>query len=185
MRHGKSKANETGIILSHPDTGITGYGLVAEGREQSKTSATDAKEKGLLDADTIIFSSDFARAKETAEILRDILEADEVILTPKLRERFFGDWENKSNKHYQDVWDDDVKDPKHTSNSVESTSDVLDRTTRLIADLESKHAGKKIVLVSHGDALQILQTAFENVSSGEHRSLSHLETAEIREITLN
>jgi broad specificity phosphatase PhoE len=142
------------------------------------------KKKGILDSSTIIFSSDFTRAKETAEIIKDVLHADKVILTAKLRERYFGDWERKHNRHYQDVWDDDVKDPDHKNNKVESTSEVLDRTTSLIKEIEKQYSSKKILLVSHGDALQILQTAFEQVSSANHRSLPHLNTAEIREFTM-
>ena len=184
MRHGKSKANEQEIILSHPDAGTTDYGLVEEGRQQAKESAKDAKNKKILDSSTIIVSSDFIRAKETAEIAKNILEVNKVILNHKLRERYFGDWEKKHNQHYQDVWNDDVKNPHHKNNSVESTSEVLDRTTALIRELEEKYSGKKILLVSHGDALQILQTAFENVNSAQHRNLPHLSTAEIREFTL-
>ncbi len=101
-----------------------------------------------------------------------------------MRERYFGDWEQKHNRHYQDVWDEDINDPNHKNNNVESTAEVLDRTTSLIKDLEEKYSGKKILLVSHGDALQILQTGFEKVSSSCHRSLPHLNVAEIRELTL-
>jgi broad specificity phosphatase PhoE len=46
MRHGKSEPNELGIILSHPDAGTTGYGLVEEGRQQAKKSGIAAKKKG-------------------------------------------------------------------------------------------------------------------------------------------
>jgi len=184
MRHGKSKANKQGIILSHPDAGTTDYGLVEEGRKQAENSVTQAKSSDLLDSETVIVSSDFTRARETAEIVREILGASEIIFTPKLRERYFGLWEKKHSKHYQDVWDEDAKDAFHTIHDVESTADVLDRTTALVQDLEKEYSGKKILLVSHGDALQILQTAFENVDSSEHRTLRHLETAEIRKIQL-
>jgi probable phosphoglycerate mutase len=184
MRHGKSKANEEGIILSHPEAGTTNYGLVEEGKRQTAESATHARDNGILDSLTIIVSSDFTRAKETAEITRDILGAGKVILTPKLRERYFGTWEKKHNRHYQDVWDDDINDPHHKNNDVESTSEVLNRTTALIKELEERYSGEKILLVSHEDALQILKTAFEQVSSAHHSRLPHLNVAEIRELSL-
>merc|ERR1719414_343626 len=41
-----------------------------------------------------------------------------------------------------------------------------------------------VVLVSHGDALQLLQTAFQGVSPSEHRSLPHLHPGELRELCL-
>jgi broad specificity phosphatase PhoE len=184
MRHGKSRANEEGVILSHPEIGTTDYGLVEEGIQQAKSSALEAKSNKVLDNTTVIVSSDFTRARETAEIAREILGADKIIITPLLRERSFGNWEGKPNKHYQDVWNDDRNDAHHKINNVESTAEVLTRTIALIKELEDKYHGRNMLLVSHGDALQILQTAFEKVSSSHHRSLKHLETAEIRELLL-
>jgi len=185
IRHGKSKANAQEIIVSNPAIGTKEYGLVEEGRQQVIDSVTKAKDQHILDKDTIVVSSDFTRTKETAEITKDILKTDEIILTPKLRERFFGNWDQKHNRHYQNVWVEDIKDPHHKDNDVESTEEVLDRTTSLIKELEEQFDEKKILLVSHGDALQILQTGFEKVDSSQHRELAHLNTAEIRELTLN
>lgn len=39
-----------------------------------------------------------------------------------------------------------------------------------------------IVLVAHGDVLQILQTAFLKISGTQHRSIQHLETATLRQL---
>ncbi len=179
-RHGKSLANEQGIILSDPREGTTGFGLTGEGREQVRASAAAAKAQGILDERAFIVSSDFTRARETADIIADVLGVPSVTLSEKLRERHFGDWEKRDDRHYQDVWDRDRHDPSHTEEGVESVDAVRARTTGLIRELESEHAGEVIVLVSHGDALQILQTAFENVPGSAHRSLRHLDTAEIR-----
>ena len=61
---------------------------------------------------------------------------------------------------------------------------MLDRTTALIADLEQRYSGRDILLVSHGDTLQILQAGFLRVDPSGHRRLPHLDTAEIRELRL-
>jgi len=62
------------------------------------------------------------------------------------------------------------------------------RTSGLIIDLENELKGAqqpyKVVLVAHGDVLQILQTAFLKKSGSVHRSLDHLETASVREMDL-
>lgn len=179
-RHGKSLANEQGIILSDPAHGVSGFGLTEEGKAQVRASAEHVKATGTLDASTIIVSSDFARARETAEIIAEVLGTNAPVLTRALRERFFGNWERTHNGNYQKVWDKDAEDASHTYEGVESVNDVLARTTALVEELESAYEGKNIVLVSHGDALQILQTAFEKVHPSTHRSLMHLETAEIR-----
>ncbi len=182
MRHGKSLANEQGIIVSHPDIGTSGFGLAEEGKNQVLQSIEEVKSKKMLDSETIIISSDFTRTKETAEIAAKVLGVKDIELNPKLRERFFGNYDKTHHSNYQKVWDEDVKDSSHTIEQVESTEAVVDRTTTLIKELEAKYTGKNILLVSHGDALQILQTAFENVNPSQHRTLLSLRTAEVRRL---
>ena len=43
------------------------------------------------------------------------------------------------------------------------------RLVALVEDLETQHQGKVVVLVSHGDALQIAQTAFARIPVTAHR----------------
>lgn len=184
MRHGESKANVARIIISTPENGIKeDYALSKLGREQAQKSA----ESSQLGSDTIIFTSDFSRARETAEIVAHVIAAEAPRITAALRERHFGEFEKKSNVHYDDVWAHDAH-PKtggdHTMYGVESVNDNLKRTTAFIRELEDTYKDMDILLVSHGDTLQILQTAFDRVDAHTHRSLTHLETAEIRQVTL-
>lgn len=181
MRHGQSKANLQEIIVSHPDNGLKEeYSLTDLGKEQARASA----KRSTLSADALIFSSDFSRALGTAEIVRDVLGTEPVHVTELLRERHFGNWEKKDHKHYHDVWESDHDDADHEEEGVESVNSVLDRATSLILRLEEEYRGKDILLVSHGDCLQILQTGFQKTDPSKHRSLAHLETAEIREMIL-
>jgi broad specificity phosphatase PhoE len=182
LRHGKSQANAEGIIISHPEDGVPGFGLVEEGRGQVTASAEAALQEGVLDASTIIISSDFARARETAEIAAKILGTEPATLNPALRERYFGNWDRTHNGNYQHAWNEDVLDPSHKRDNVESVDEVIARAGSLIATLEKEYTGKNILLVSHGDTLQILQTIFAHVSPGSHRSLPHLGTGEIRKL---
>ncbi len=182
LRHGRSLANLAELIISNPEDGVPRYGLADEGREQVARAVAEARDAYGLDQSTLIVSSDFARARETAEIAAGLLEADEVSFTPHLRERFFGAWDKQHTSNYAKVWSDDLGNPEHRHNGVESTSAVLARTTQLIRDLEATYAGRKILLISHGDALQILQTAFERIPPSHHRLLPHLETGTIRRL---
>ncbi len=179
LRHGESKVNIAKIILSDPTNGVPDYGLTDKGKKQVRNSVS---KNNILDGDTIIYSSDFKRAKETAEITKEILKTEEIHLTKLLHERFFGNFEKTTNKNYDVVWAHDAKDPNHQFENVESVNNVLDRTTKLILNLEKKYENKKILLVAHGDSLQILQTGFEMVCPSTHRGLTHLALAEIREI---
>lgn len=184
MRHGESKANVAKIIISTPQNGIKeDYALSELGREQARKSAQETH----LGPETIILASDFSRARETAEITARIIGAAAPQITPALRERYFGEFEEKSSAHYDDVWTHDAHPETgadHREFGVESINDNLKRTTALILELEDTYENKDILLVSHGDTLQILQTAFDRVDAHTHRSLRHLETAEIRPVQL-
>ncbi len=181
MRHGQSKANLQEIIVSHPENGTRDeYALTNLGKEQAQASAKQSS----LGTNTIIFSSDFSRAKETAEIVQQVLGTEPIHPTELLRERHFGEWEKKHHKHYHDVWHVDQDDADHEEAGVESVNSVLDRSSKLILQLEKQYNNKDILLVSHGDCLQILQTGFQKIDPSKHRSLPHLETAEIRLMNL-
>lgn len=185
LRHGKSKANEDGIIVSDPDIGTVGYGLVGEGQREVRIAVTMALEEGRIGENAIIYSSDFLRTRETAEIARSVGKIGHpVFFSEKLRERFFGQLEGESNRHYEDVWRVDKLYPHHKFWDVESADEVQARTTSLITDLEYRYTGKTFILVSHGDALQILDTGFKKISPKHHRDIEHLGTAELRELTL-
>ncbi len=183
MRHGESEANREGIILSSPDSGTRLYGLTPHGRRQALESVRSCTQ---LDPELLIYSSDFKRALETARVVHGYIGCRAPIRTdPALRERYFGEWERTSNAHYRQVWSSDERDPDHREHGVESANEVMKRVTSLIVRLEGVLRDQTILLVSHGDALQILQTAFCKQTADRHRALEHLNTAEIRELNLN
>lgn len=118
-----------------------------------------------------------------------ILESG-LIVTPDLRERFFGEFEMQtpSDHLYNRVWAADAQNPFHELFEVESVVDVTKRVTAVIRAQEERQEddeGKEdeevwVILVSHGDSLQILQTAMRGWSGDRHRQLEHLETAHWR-----
>jgi broad specificity phosphatase PhoE len=181
MRHGQSKANVAGRIVSRIETDRLGdYGLSEHGCGQALTAA----ESCGLPGDTVICSSDFSRALQTAQIVRAYLGAPDVTLEEALRERSFGEWEGMAVANYARVWTADAADSDHPDGSIEPAAAVLDRTTALIADLEKRYSDRDILLVSHGDTLQILQAGFQRMNPSKHRTLPALETAEIRRLQL-
>jgi broad specificity phosphatase PhoE len=180
MRHGQSKANVKNVIVSCIDNDRPGnYGLTDLGRQQALMAAGSA-----LSSDTVICSSGFARAVQTARIVCTALGAADVMVTEALRERCFGDWEGMACENYATVWAADKASPDHAESHVEPASAVLARATAFIITLEQRYSGRDILLVSHGDTLQILQTGFLRMNPGQHRDLPHLEPAEIRRFHL-
>jgi broad specificity phosphatase PhoE len=183
MRHGQSKANIENVIVSRIDNDSPDdFGLTDLGRRQALLAATGSG----LPSDTVICSSDFARASQTAWIAAAALGAGaaDVTVTRALRERCFGDFEGTAAENYGIVWAADKGSPDHADGHVEPASAVLSRATEFIVTLERRYSGRDILLVSHGDTLQILQTGFLRMSPGRHRDLPHFEPAEIRRFHL-
>src|SRR6266516_6109962 len=82
VRHGETDWNRDSRWQGGSDTRLNDLG-----REQGRTLAEQ------LDGDIdVVYSSDLARARETAEIVAAKLGL-EVRLDPRLRERGFGSWE--------------------------------------------------------------------------------------------
>jgi probable phosphoglycerate mutase len=186
MRHGQSRANLWDIIVSRIETdACDDYGLSHLGREQVLAAARASG----LPPQTRIYSSDFARAMQTAWLVRGYLRSPNVVAAPALRERYFGTFDGTATSNYRQVWAADEagsaqRDSAYEDNGVESVHAVLGRATALIVDLERQHSGQDILLVSHGDTLQILQSGFARTDPARHRSLPHLETGEIRRMSL-
>ena len=180
MRHGHSLANQQAIIVSQPENGLDGFGLSDRGRVQVRENL---QQFSVFSANIIIVSSDFCRARESAEIATRSLDAiDAINLDPRLRERNFGELELTADSGYADVWEADAENPDHQLMGVESVNQVMQRVTSVIVEYEGRCSDTSILLVSHGDALQILETAFARMDGSAHRQLEHLHTAQIREL---
>ena len=175
MRHGHSRPNQKELIISDPILGV----LPENGlTELGQTQAAEAANEAPFDADCLIYSSDFSRAHETAEIVRKTIGADAVHLTAALRERYFGELYKQHKSVYDTVWQNDQIDPMHTYKNVEAVTAVAERMQTTVSALDTQHVGRTILLVSHGDPLSILQAALWGETIGSH-SFYHLRNAQI------
>lgn len=178
MRHGQSKANVEKTIVSSPENGLTGFGLSDKGKAQVALAIEDFPE---LDDKTRIFASDFLRTKQTAEVAGKALRIKyPIVHTPLLRERFFGDLELGSDTLYEKVWATDAKTPDATGFGAEPVYSVLERIVSCVQKIEKEHSGQHILLVSHGDTLQIFLTYLKGWPPNRHREIDHLDVARIR-----
>jgi broad specificity phosphatase PhoE len=185
MRHGQSKANVVGIILSSLEEGKKPEWTLTElGERQSTESALKAREAGILDAGTVIVSSPFSRALRTAEMVKEVLgQSADILLEEDLRERWFGELEGTSSENYKRVWSEDEQGILPSSYGAESAKDVQKRMYSVIERFENEREGQVILLVSHGDSIKILETMFRGVEPEFHRRLPDIENAEIWELT--
>jgi probable phosphoglycerate mutase len=187
LRHGISTANERGVVVSRPENGVAGFGLSERGVEQCRLQfaslAARLKRGELIEPGRArVLSSDFLRARETAELFCELLGLPGPELDPRLRERNFGELELHSHERYAEIWSVDAQNPDAHTLQSESANEVRARILSLCQELETETEDSALVLVSHGDTLQILQTVFAGLPAGAHRSLPHLQNAELRRL---
>lgn len=181
QRHGESEANVAAIVLSDPVEGVPRWGLTDAGRAEIEAAISAAKDLLGPESSSIrVVCSDFKRTQETAALSASLIGAEAPNLEPALRERFFGSHEGKSNAAYAGVWELDQANPSQTQDGVESALATSARLAALIMRYEVAGAGQTYLLVSHGDALQLLQTAFLGQSPATHRERPHWPPAEVR-----
>lgn len=176
MRHGRSLANEAGIIVSSLEEGSESWGLANGAEEQISTVIANSDLSGKIR----IISSPFLRAKQTAEIVSRLLDTPSILVKEGLRERFFGQWDGTRDDFYQDVWAGDLGNPENRYGGVESPEDVLKRVLGVLNEIEKSEKSENILLVSHGDPLDILLAHADGLGPEEHRSIDCMKTAEIR-----
>lgn len=174
MRHGHSQANEQGLIISSPERGLSAFGLSAQGEQQ----LLDVVKDWQWAIPTRLVHSDFLRTTQTAERVASAfglaLEKEE-----RLRERYFGELDGQADRHYPDIWELDAQDATHQQHRVESVSSVATRMRAVIEELEQQCEGETVLVVSHGDPLQILLTALANKPLSLHREQPALLPASI------
>lgn len=157
VRHGQSTANEAHIIICKPSVAIAEYGLTEKGRIEAQQTADYLKQN--MSNQPIIYTSDFLRAIETAQILTTRFQSEAIVDT-RLRERDFGELHGQADTLYNEVWDLDAT-PSRNSFGVEPLPHLLQRMEELILEVEVTYAHKNIILVSHGDPLMAINTYWQ------------------------
>lgn len=104
------------------------------------------------------------------------------MIATQLRERYFGDWEKTAHDNYKKVYEFDRVVAERHINNVEPLNSVLTRTLQLVMTIEQAYKDRDILLVSHGDTLQILRTGMSGDSPTKHCDLPYPKTAEIRRL---
>ncbi|WP_249976784.1 histidine phosphatase family protein [Vreelandella olivaria] len=174
MRHGHSQANERGVIISSPERGLDAFGLSTMGEQQLVEIVGDWQ----WPVPTRALHSDFLRTTQTAQWVASAFDVP-IAKEQRLRERYFGELEGLADSHYPDVWALDAQNAGHQQYQVEAVNAVAARMRDVIAELEQQLAGETVLVVSHGDPLQILLTALANKPLSQHREQPALLPASV------
>lgn len=160
MRHGEAENNVLSIVNSLPQ----------ETEEEKKYHLTDTGRQQIMEIAEFlknifpdaIFSSPVCRARESSEIIAEKTGLS-VILDKRLCETGFGIFNNRP---AQEFWEKYSQPESRLSpdpdDNVESFVDMRKRLADFLGDMQKEYAGKKVVVVSHGDPLEQLYGILTN-----------------------
>ncbi|HEX6285750.1 MAG TPA: histidine phosphatase family protein [Pyrinomonadaceae bacterium] len=151
IRHGQSEGNAERRFGGHTATPLS-----PRGRRQAQALARALKDEGL----TALYSSDLARAVETAEPLAK-LTGLAINSTTAFRERSVGvmeglTFENAAQQHPEQYAALLRRDFEHVLTGGESYRQLLDRAWQKLDEIIAQNEGGKIAVFSHTGTICIL-----------------------------
>lgn len=180
MRHGESDKNVQGIVSSD---NRTPFPLTQKGKEEIRETL-----KNLKDIDLII-SSPLMRTRETANLVAEHLGIDEksILEDDRLVDLHAGELEGKSIDEYHSFYKNDMDRFSVAPSGGETWTDLCKRIGEFLYGLEEKYEGKKILIVSHGDPIMIMESlasGFSRESTLSHfKNTPYIQTAEARKLS--
>lgn len=163
VRHGQALSNVLNVsdVLGNPKNHLT---------EDGRGEAYETGKKLLGTRIDIIVASPFPRAKETAEIIADVIgfPKEKIALDPQLKEMNHG-----SEGQWKPIcYSLDTQTPKEKLSrrdgvDAENYYEVRARTLKMIVDCEQKYKGKTILLVTHRSPMWMLYTGVWKLSDEE------------------
>jgi broad specificity phosphatase PhoE len=163
-RHGETDWNSAGRWQGHSDTPLNEVG-----RRQARALAD------LLDGVDAIYSSDLARARETAEIVAERLGLP-VRLDPRLRERGFGSWEGLTTTEIERRFVDDHRRWQGGDGFGAADAEPFDafasRIHAFVDDVLRLHADETVLVVAHGGSIRVVHALARGLDYvRDHRSI--------------
>ncbi len=163
VRHGETEENVAGIIQGH----LPGR-LTERGRQQvERLGRRLAGER--IDA---AYSSDLARARETAAVIARHHPGLRVTHTEELRERFLGRYQGMKRGNVDWLDFDGAAD-------VETHEQMVERARRLLARLQRAHEDETVLLSGHGGINYAILAAVTGRSFAETKAAVPMDNAGI------
>lgn len=154
VRHGETAWNRETRIQGQLDIPLSPLGAA-----QARRLAQALDGQGV----EVIYASDLARARQTAEAVAQQLGLA-VQLEPGLRERGFGLFEGLTWAEIETRWPAESerwrrRDPQFAAQGGESLQDFYARAVAAVEALASRHPGQTVLIVAHGGVLDCLYRA--------------------------
>jgi broad specificity phosphatase PhoE len=143
VRHGETDWNRYGRVQGHTDIPLNG-----EGRSQARALAEELAATRFDAA----YSSDLARAWETAEIIT-AARSLQVTRCVDLREKHFGTWEGLSDVEVRARFPDAATGPWGDG---ETTEEMGARVLTTLVRIAAVRPGESVLVVTHGGPIRAL-----------------------------
>jgi broad specificity phosphatase PhoE len=172
VRHGETDWNRDRRWQGHTDTHLND-----EGRAQARRVAHE------LHGVDALYSSDLARARETAEIIAKAIDVP-VRLDARLRERSFGAWEGLTNAEIEARFADAharwLAGEGAGAGDAEPFRDFADRVHGFLRDALSRHPDDTVLVVAHGGSLRVIHAVLSGLDYvRDHRSIPAVENCAV------
>jgi broad specificity phosphatase PhoE len=184
LRHGRNnhQAEKPDLTYLYPDNDPPCF-LIEEGIEQVRKAGELLKQKGI----DLIYSSDVLRTRQTAKIVAEMLGLDEIIYDTRLRDINWGIFSGKEKKEAWGFFNNDgMKRFDSPAPQGESWNQCLERMTSFLKEIEDNFQNKKVLIVSHGDPLWLLEGYVKGLTkeelARERKEKGTLDTGEVREL---
>jgi len=182
IRHGEADSNVLGIISSDPKNP---HHLTERGKAQVKEAAEKLKTKKI----DLIFVSPFVRTQETAKIIAGILNLapEKIIIDDRLHEVYTGELDGKSDAEYQRFFESRLAKFDKKPVGGENYTEVKNRMTEFIYDIDAKNKGKNILIVSHNTPVWLMFAGVLGLAPNQAIDLRHeandfIKNSEIKEL---
>jgi len=173
-RHGETEENKNKILQGHLPGKLSELGI-----EQAKKLASRLKDEKI----DIIFSSDLARASDTAKEISKYHKGIPLILVEELREKDLGEFSGKS---WGDVNDfNELIDSDSGSNGVETRKSVELKVRRLFNSVFSKYKNSNVLFVAHNGTNKILMRLILKEANLNQEDLTDQHNASVTIFEIN
>jgi isoleucyl-tRNA synthetase len=145
MRHGQAECNLKNKIVSNIKTNHSP--LTEKGKKEVLLTAKKLKNKKV----DLIFSSDFLRARQTAELVAETIGLDKkkIVFDQRIREINTGIFDGGSPKKYHNYFSSQLEKFSKIPPAGENLTQLKQRAMSFLEEIDGRYQGKNILIICH------------------------------------
>ena len=185
IRHGETKQHDEKMFIGRYDVPLKD-GAEKSVKEMAGKLAEVIGDGMQKDNPLKIYTSPLKRAVQTAEIISDVLGADELIIEEELQEISLGGWDGLPIREVKEMYPEEYERRGRdifvfkTGNKAENFYDVQYRVVKALRKILEKDMSKNIIIVSHSAVIRSLENNLNGlkvddiwnpIGKGEYRTI--------------